>query len=196
MPYLGTAPTPFASPETFEDIFPITTPQNVFTLSRDVVSETDIMISINGVVQHGASHILSGVNNRTLTLDANLEENDELRVLHYGFKAVSINTGAPDDDSVTTQKLSNNAVETLKIADDAVTGPKIDDGAISANHINSSLSLAGPSLGDDSIIRTNKKNISQNIVFDGDENGMTVGPITIDPTYSVTVTAGSTWTII
>jgi len=196
MPYLGTAPTPFASPETFEDIFPITTPQNVFTLSRDVVSETDIMISINGVVQHGASHILSGVNNRTLTLDANLEENDELRVLHYGFKAVSINTGAPDDDSVTTQKLSNNAVETLKIADDAVTGPKIDDGAISANHINSSLSLAGPSLGDESIIRTNKKNISQNIVFDGDENGMTVGPITIDPTYSVTVTAGSTWTII
>ena len=196
MPYLGTAPTPFASPETFEDIFPITTPQNVFTLSRDVVSETDIMISINGVVQHGASHILSGVNNRTLTLDANLEENDELRVLHYGFKAVSINTGAPDDNSVTTQKISNSAVETLQIADDAVTGPKIDDGAISANHINASLSLAGPSLGLDSIIRTNKKNISQNIVFVGDENGMTVGPITIDPTYYVTVTDGSTWTII
>jgi hypothetical protein len=196
MPYLGTAPTPFASPETFEDIFPVTTPQNVFTLSRDVTSETDILISINGVIQHGASHILSGVNNRTLTLDNNLEVNDELRVLHYGFKAVSINTGAPDDDSVTTQKLSNNAVETLKIADDAVTGPKIDDGAISANHINSSLSLAGPSLGDDSIIRTNKKNISQNIVFDVDTNGMTVGPITIDPTYYVTVSSGSTWTII
>ena len=172
------------------------TPQNVFTLSRDVTSETDILISINGVIQHGASHILSGVNNRTLTLDDNLEIGDELRVLHYGFKAVSINTGAPDDLSVTTQKISNNAVETLQIADDAVTGPKIDDGAISANHINASLSLAGPSLGLDSIIRTNKKNISQNIVFAGDENGMTVGPITIDPTYYVTVTDGSTWTII
>ena len=196
MPYLGTAPTPFASPETFEDIFPITAPQSVFTLSKDVTSETDILISINGVIQHGNSHILSGVNNRTLTLDANLEIDDELRVLHYGFKAVSINTGAPDDNSVTTQKISNSAVETLQIADDAVTGPKIDDGAISANHINASLSLAGPSLGLDSIIRTNKKNISQNIVFDGDENGMTVGPITIDPTYYVTVTDGSTWTII
>jgi hypothetical protein len=196
MPYLGTAPTPFASPETFEDIFPIVTPQSVFTLSKDVTSETDILISINGVVQHGASHILSGVNNRTLTLDENLEIDDELRVLHYGFKAVSINTGAPDDNSVTTQKLATSAVETLQIADDAVTGPKIDDGAISANHINASLSLAGPSLGLDSIIRTNKKNISQNIVFIGDENGMTVGPITIDPTYYVTVTDGSTWTII
>ena len=196
MPYLGTAPTPFASPETFEDIFPITAPQSVFTLSKDVTSETDILISINGVIQHGNSHVLSGVNNRTLTLDANLEIDDELRVLHYGFKAVSINTGAPDDNSVTTQKISNSAVETLQIADDAVTGPKIDDGAISANHINASLSLAGPSLGLDSIIRTNKKNISQNIVFDGDENGMTVGPITIDPTYYVTVTDGSTWTII
>ena len=196
MPYLGTAPTPFASPETFEDIFPITAPQSVFTLSKDVTSETDILISINGVIQHGNSHVLSGVNNRTLTLDANLEIDDELRVLHYGFKAVSINTGAPDDNSVTTQKISNSAVETLQIADDAVTGPKIDDGAISANHINASLSLAGPSLGLESIIRTNKKNISQNIVFDGDENGMTVGPITIDPTFYVTVTAGSTWTII
>ena len=196
MPYLGTAPTPFASPETFEDIFPIVTPQSVFTLSKDVTSETDILISINGVVQHGASHILSGVNNRTLTLDENLEPEDELRVLHLGFKAVSINTGAPDDLSVTTQKITANAVETLQIADDAVTGPKIDDGAISANHINSSLSLAGPSHGTNSIIRTNAKNISENIIFDADTNGMTVGPITIDPTYYVTVTAGSTWTII
>ena len=196
MPYLGTAPTPFASPETIEDIFPIVTPQNVFTLSRDVTSETDILISINGVIQHGASHILSGVNNRTLTLDDNLEIGDELRVLHYGFKAVSINTGAPDDLSVTTQKISNNAVETLKIADDAVTGPKIDDGAISANHINASLSLAGPSHGQNSIIRTNATHITETITFDPDTNGMTVGPITIDPTYSVTVVEGSTWTII
>jgi hypothetical protein len=196
MPYLGTAPTPFASPETFEDIFPIVTAQSVFTLSRDVTSETDILISINGVIQHGASHILSGVNNRTLTLDDNLEIGDELRVLHYGFKAVSINTGAPDDLSVTTQKITANAVETLQIADDAVTGPKIDDGAISANHINSSLSLAGPSHGSNSIIRTNAKNISENIIFDENTNGMTVGPITIDPTYYVTVSSGSTWTII
>jgi len=196
MPYLGTAPTPFASPETFEDIFPITAPQSVFTLSKDVTSETDILISINGVIQHGASHILSGVNNRTLTLDDNLEIGDELRVLHYGFKAVSINTGAPDDLSVTTQKISNNAVETLQIADDAVTGPKIDDGAISANHINASLSLAGPSHGQNSIIRTNATHITETITFDPDTNGMTVGPITIDPTYSVTVVEGSTWTII
>jgi len=196
MPYLGTAPTPFASPETFEDIFPIVTAQSVFTLSRDVTSETDILISINGVIQHGASHILSGVNNRTLTLDDNLEIGDELRVLHYGFKAVSINTGAPDDLSVTTQKISNNAVETLQIADDAVTGPKIDDGAISANHINASLSLAGPSHGQNSIIRTNATHITETITFEPDTNGMTIGPITIDPTYSVTVVDGSTWTII
>ena len=196
MPYLGTAPTPFASPETFEDIFPIVTAQSVFTLSKDVTSETDILISINGVIQHGASHILSGVNNRTLTLDDNLEIGDELRVLHYGFKAVSINTGAPDDLSVTTQKISNNAVETLQIADDAVTGPKIDDGAISANHINASLSLAGPSHGQNSIIRTNATHITETITFEPDTNGMTIGPITIDPTYSVTVVDGSTWTII
>ena len=77
-----------------------------------------------------------------------------------------------------------------------MTGIKIADGAISANHINASLSLAGPSLGASSIIRTNAKTIDESIVFAGNENGMTVGPITISANYSVTVTSGSTWTIV
>jgi len=54
----------------------------------------------------------------------------------------------------------------------------------------------GPSLGTDHIIRTNAKNISENIVFAGTENGMTAGPITVDEGFSVTVTQGSTWTIL
>ena len=54
----------------------------------------------------------------------------------------------------------------------------------------------GPSLGSDSIIRTNAKTIEETIVFLGTENGMTVGPVTVATTGSVTVTAGSTWTIV
>ena len=54
----------------------------------------------------------------------------------------------------------------------------------------------GPSLGASSVIRTNAKVISQNITFAGTENGSSVGPITIDTGYTVTVTTGSTWVIL
>ena len=54
----------------------------------------------------------------------------------------------------------------------------------------------GPSLGTDSVIRTNSKVIAENITFAGSENGMTIGPITVNSGYTVTVTSGSTWVII
>jgi len=54
----------------------------------------------------------------------------------------------------------------------------------------------GPSLGTDSIIRTNAKVIAENITFAGNENGSTVGPVTVNNNYTVTVTNGSTWVIL
>lgn len=51
-------------------------------------------------------------------------------------------------------------------------------------------------IGNANVIRTNPKNITQDITFVGDENGMTAGPITIDNTFTVTVTTGSTWTVV
>ena len=54
----------------------------------------------------------------------------------------------------------------------------------------------GPSLGTNAIIRTNAKTIAENITFAGTENGMTAGPVTINSGYTVTVTSGSTWTIV
>ena len=57
----------------------------------------------------------------------------------------------------------------------------------------------GPSLGSDSVIRCNKDDIGENITFvAGDllENGMSVGPITINSSYTVTIAAGCRWVII
>lgn len=54
----------------------------------------------------------------------------------------------------------------------------------------------GPSLGADSVIRTNAKTIDEDITFAGTENGMSAGPITISATFTVTVTSGSTWVIV
>ncbi len=54
----------------------------------------------------------------------------------------------------------------------------------------------GPSLGTDSIIRTNAKVIAENIAFAGNENGSTVGPVTINDGFTVNVVTGSTWVIL
>ena len=52
----------------------------------------------------------------------------------------------------------------------------------------------GPSLGANSIIRTNAKVIEQNIIIPANTNGISAGPITIANGFSVTVQG--TWTII
>ena len=61
----------------------------------------------------------------------------------------------------------------------------------------------GPSLGEDSIIRTNGKNIQENITVGvtangGPEfaNGTTIGPVQIDNGFTVTVENGAAWNII
>ena len=61
----------------------------------------------------------------------------------------------------------------------------------------------GPSLGEDSIIRTNGKNIQENITVGsvangGPEfaNGATIGPVSIDNGFTVTVESGATWNVI
>jgi hypothetical protein len=52
----------------------------------------------------------------------------------------------------------------------------------------------GPSLGTNSIVRTNANTISENIVIPSTSNGMSAGPITIADGYTVTVNGN--WSII
>lgn len=61
----------------------------------------------------------------------------------------------------------------------------------------------GPSVGEDSIIRTNGTNIAENITvgpsFNGGvefTNGFSAGPIQINNGYTVTIENGATWTMI
>ena len=76
---------------------------------------------------------------------------------------------------------------------------KADDGTGSAGW--SGISGGGPSLGTDSIIRTNPTTISENITVGptaGSEfaNGMSAGPITIANGYTVTVESGGSWSVV
>jgi hypothetical protein len=81
-----------------------------------------------------------------------------------------------------------NAYESVGTSD-------LEDGSVTAAKINSAVALGGPSLGTNSIIRTNAKVIAENITFAGTENG-TIGPITVNSGYTVTVDSGSTWVIL
>ena len=98
-------------------------------------------------------------------------------------------------ESVGTSELADGSVTTAKILDDAVTTAKITDGSVTAAKINSAVALGGPSLGTNSVIRTNAKVIAENITF-SNQNGMTIGPITINSGYTVTVDSGSTWVVL
>ena len=81
---------------------------------------------------------------------------------------------------------------------DAAEIYKADDGTGSAGW--SPISGGGPSLGSDSVIRTNPNTISENITVGpsaGSEfaNGMSAGPMTIANGYTVTVESGGAWSV-
>ena len=62
-----------------------------------------------------------------------------------------------------------------------------------------SSSGGGPSLGTNSVIRTNADTINEDITFVAGgvyENGSSVGPITIASGKTVTVASGCVWTVI
>ncbi len=88
--------------------------------------------------------------------------------------------------TLTLPTTDGNADELLKTNGSGVLSWAVDSGG-------------GPSLGTDHIIRTNKTEISENITFPASApfyNGSSVGPITITGSYTVTIPAGNTYTII
>ena len=170
MSYIGKQPANVGQRPS-EDVFTATAAQTVFTLTADVDYESDIFVSINGVIQTNAAFALSGTGSRTLTFVSGMTVGDVVRVLHHGYKPM-----------------------TITVADDIVTTQKIADNAVTQGKIHSSVVLGGPSIGTiPNMVRTNAKTITAAITFAGTENGITAGPVTFSGSGSVTVTTGSTW---
>ena len=171
MAYIGKEPA-LVGQRPSEDTFTATAGQTVFTLTADVDYESDIIVSINGVVQTNAAFALSGTGSRTLTFVSGMTVGDVVRVLHHGYKPTGVN------------EVVDGSITTAKIADDAVTQGKI----------HSSVVLGGPSIGTiPNMVRTNAKTITAAITFAGTENGITAGPVTFSGSGAVVVTTGSTW---
>jgi hypothetical protein len=169
----------------------------IATLNYTVPTSASIMVTLDGVTQVpgvGKDFTASGTTLTFSTAPANL-----VKILVY-FLGRSLDIGTPADNTVTNAKMANNAIDSAEL----VAG-SVDLAHLSATGTPSaSLALKGDyswgTAGGDSLgsgmIRTNGKTIAENITFAGTENGMTAGPVTINSGYTVTVTSGSTWTIV
>ena len=173
MAYIGKSPAEQGQ-ITSEQEITATAGQVAFVLNTTVSRETDILVSINGVVQPASAYTISGT---TLTMSAGLTLNDVLRVHYIGYRPTYTTV---QDGSVDIAHLS-------------ATGTPSASVALKGN--NTWGQAGGPSLGTDAIIRTNGKTVVTDITFLGTENGMSAGPVTIADTKNVTITDSSTWTI-
>ena len=100
----------------------------------------------------------------------------------------------------TAQRPTGVSVGTIRFNSDTDAAEiyKADDGTGSAGW--APISGGGPSLGSDSVIRTNPNTIAENITVGptaGAEyaNGMTAGPITINSGFTVTIESGGAWSV-
>ncbi|NVJ92520.1 MAG: hypothetical protein HWE34_12720 [Methylocystaceae bacterium] len=75
---------------------------------------------------------------------------------------------------------------------DLIETDDVTDGAITQAKIDPAVTLGGPSLGTNSIIRTNADTISEDITIPSGTNGMSAGPITIADTFTLTISGNYT----
>jgi hypothetical protein len=146
-----------------------------YTLSYDT-NTSGVVVSLDGVVQRNSVDF--NIVGTALTFTSTVASGIIINVI---FTGITLTFPTPSDNTVSLAKLtaSGTASSSTFLRGD-----------------NTWASAGGPSLGTDGIIRTNAKTIAENITFAGTENGMTAGPVTINSGYTVTVTSGSTWTIV
>jgi len=199
MAYIGKSPAEIGQ-ITSEDTFTATAGQTVFTLTADVERESNIIVSINGVVQTNAAFGLSGANGRTLTFVSGITLNDVVRVVHMGYRPTYISVQANSIDG--TKIAMGSDVQGDFLYYDGTNYVRLGAGTSGQALISGgtggtpSWGTAGGSSFESGFIRTNVKTNTGNITFAGTENGMTAGPITVANGTTITVVNGSVWTIV
>ena len=199
MAYIGKSPANLGQ-ITSEDTFTATAGQTVFTLAADVERESNIIVSINGVVQTNAAFALSGTGGRTLTFVSGITLNDVVRVVHMGYRPTYISVQANSIDG--TKIAMGSDVQGDFLYYDGTNYVRLGAGTSGQALISGgtggtpSWGTAGGSSFESGFIRTNVKTNTGNITFAGTENGMTAGPITVANGTTITVVNGSVWTIV
>ena len=169
-----------------------------YTLSYDT-STSGVVISLDGVVQRNSVdfNIVGSALTFTSTVGTGI-------IINVVFTGLTLSFPTPSDNSVSGSKIAMGSDAQGDVlyynGTDYVRLPKGTAGQALVINTGATApewgSAGGPSLGTDAVIRTNAKTIAENITFAGTENGMSAGPITINSSYTVTVTSGSTWTVV
>ena len=169
-----------------------------YSLSYDT-STSGVVISLDGVVQRNSVdfNIVGSALTFTSTVGTGI-------IINVVFTGLTLSFPTPSDNSVSGSKIAMGSDAQGDVlyynGTDYVRLPKGTAGQALVINTGATApewgSAGGPSLGTDTVIRTNAKTIAENITFAGTENGMSAGPITINSSYTVTVTSGSTWTVV
>ena len=169
-----------------------------YTLSYDTVTN-GVVVSLDGVVQKNGTDF--NVTGTSLVFTSTVSSPIAIQVIYTGL---TLTFPTPADNSVTGAKIAMgsdaqgdilyyNGTDYVRLAKGTAGQALVVNSGATAPEWGSA---GGPNLGTDAVIRTNAKTIAENITFAGTENGMSAGPITINSGYTVTVTSGSTWTVV
>ena len=160
----------------------------------------------------GTTEIASTINlsSKTVTLPANSIGVTELNVTAgtagqaltidgggaLGFSTVTADPTMGGDLSgvASNAQIAAGAVGTAEIATNAITNNEIVNGAVTELKIHSSVNLGGPSVGTNSLIRTNSQNVNEDVTISNVTNGLSAGPVEVLSGWTVTVDGN--WTIV
>ena len=169
-----------------------------YSLSYDT-STSGVVISLDGVVQRNSVdfNIVGTALTFTSTVGTGI-------IINVVFTGLTLSFPTPSDNSVSGSKIAMgsdaqgdvlyyNGTDYARLAKGTAGQALVMNSGATAPEWGSA---GGPNLGTDAVTRTNAKTIAENITFAGTENGMSAGPITINSSYTVTVTSGSTWTVV
>ena len=113
-----------------------------------------------------------------------------------GFSTVTADPTMGGDLSgvASNAQIAAGAVGTAEIATNAITNNEIVNGAVTELKIHSSVNLGGPSVGTNSLIRTNSQDVNEDVTISSTTNGLSAGPVEILSGWTVTVDGN--WTVI
>ena len=156
MAYIGQVPANLGQ-STSEDTFTATAGQTVFTLTADVERESNIIVSINGVVQTNAAFALSGTGGRTLTFVSGITLNDVVRVVHIGYKPTTYIPGADAidgthivDNAINSEHYTDGSIDLAHMSVNSIDSDQYVDGSVDLAHLAAD-SVDGTKIADDAI---------------------------------------------
>ena len=191
-----------------------------FTLDYSIGYASQILVSLDAIIQEPEfSYTVSGL---TITFASAPTNAARIFILYLGRSLDSLNAQSIEDGLVTTNKIADSNVTSAKLEDnivlpgtDSVTVPKgttaqrgtgvagkfrynTDDNKFEGYDGSNWADVGGGATGasGNPVFFENDQNVTGDYTITSNRNAMSAGPVTIDAGVTVTIPAGSVWTIV